>query len=242
MGKKNRHEKQRQAAKAAGTVPAIPARQPEATRPSPAKATRFDLVVDIKSSWHAGSGRGGGYRADALVRRDGGYPFLPGKHLAGLLRSAMTCLEAWGHAPEDATVRLFGPEPGQGAGKGHPSGCVTVRSAVVPQADREALAAEPGAAAALFRISQHTAVDAGTGSARHRHLRSIESVVPMVLVAPVTVEALQPLPADAAAREHEDLRRKDLRALARAAALVHAVGGWRNRGFGRAVLTLEPRP
>lgn len=228
MGKKNRHEKKRLADKLAQ---ATPLREPAGPGPLPTDVTHLDLVVDIRSAWHAGSGRGGGYRADALVRRDReGFPVLPGKHIAGLLRNAMECLEAWGHATTGTTVRLFGPEPGKPAESGSPEPSLGIGSAVMPQSDRQALSKIEGAVAALFRVSQHTAIDAKTGSAKPRHLRSIEAAVPMCLVAPLTMECAEP---------GSGFNDRDRKALERAVALVHAVGGWRTRGFGRATLNLE---
>ena len=54
------------------------------------------VVVNISGWWHAGTGRGGGEDADALVARDcHGLPFLPGRHLKGLLRDACFRLERW---------------------------------------------------------------------------------------------------------------------------------------------------
>ncbi len=54
------------------------------------------LIVEISGWWHAGTGRGGGEDADAVVAKDRyGLPYLPGRHLKGLLRDACLRLERW---------------------------------------------------------------------------------------------------------------------------------------------------
>jgi hypothetical protein len=54
------------------------------------------VLVEISGWWHAGTGRGGGEDADAVVAKDRyGLPYLPGRHLKGLLRDACLRLEHW---------------------------------------------------------------------------------------------------------------------------------------------------
>ncbi len=210
---------------------------------------RAVLVVDVRSYWHAGTGRGSGSHLDAVVARDReGFPFLPGRTLKGLLREAVARAEAWGWLEDaggasgqpDLTRRLFGPEPGDGGGteegvSGGWCGLLRVGDARLPRAARAAiLAAEAedgeGLREGLFRTHFATAIDPERGTPREGTLRGMEVAVPLRLEAPVSVHP---------SARHVELRERWHAILERALPLVRAVGADRSRGLGRAVLTLQ---
>ena len=195
--------------------------------------SQWNLIVELKSYWHAGGGRGGGMVADAVVHRDAtGLPVLPGKHLKGLLRDALERAERFGWDGFDGVAsRLFGKRTEESIADEAPgSGCLRVADACLPTEIAlwlggcgEGKALLPG----LFRTLHTTAVDQSTGSAKGKSLRGIEVTVPLRLSAGIEpIRGRQP-PPDWLDRIETVLP------------LIDAVGAQRSRGLGRAVLTLE---
>lgn len=208
---------------------------------------RETLQIELLGYWHAGTGRGEGSGADALVARTRGgrgLPYLPGRTLYGLLREAVALAEEIGQLPPKRTKELFGErseapneKPGQGglgrfASRGDRT--LEVTSAFLapgwPQSD-EAQAWEAWAekhADALAHLTPRlaaTAVDE-RGIARRSSLRSVEVAVPLCLFAEVS-----------APPEVGDWRAD----LERALPLLRAAGSRRSRGFGRCQVTFLPR-
>lgn len=189
--------------------------------------------------WHAGTGRGEGAGADALVNTDeAGLPFLPGRTVKGLLRDAAEiavhagALEraawraAFGHEGEDGHEEMrYRTVPGQ----------LVFGSAHLgeDEADADAWRAwasqspPPEGRAQLFRTVASTALDQG-GSAAQSTLRTVQIAMPATLVATV---GLAP---DAA------LDRAAALAVLRAAAPhLYAIGAHRTRGLGRCVVRVQ---
>lgn len=191
------------------------------------------LTIDFRSFWHCGGGRGGGAVVDAVVHRDAaGLPVVPGRHLKGLLREAFACAEAWGWEGFQAggTAQLFGTRTEQEGGDSEP-GLIRVADAVLPEVTRRYLSeSENGRklVPALFRSLHSTAIESGTSSALRHSLRGIEVVVPLQLQAAVS-------PVKALPEEESNCFAQ----LEKALPLIRAVGAYRNRGLGRARLTLE---
>lgn len=206
---------------------------------------RETLQIELLGYWHAGTGRGEGSGADALVARTrGGLPYLPGRTLYGLLREAVALAEAAGQITKGRTEQLFGERseasnenPGQGglgrfASRGDRT--LEVTSAFLapgwPQSDEaqawEAWAEKRADALALLtpRLAA-TAVDE-RGIARRSSLRSVEVAVPLCLFAEVS------------APPEVGGWRADLE---RALPLLRAAGSRRSRGFGRCQVTFLPR-
>ena len=142
----------------------------------------------------------------------------------------MVCLAAWKHLQGDATeLRLFGPRRGQ-TGQPQHGRRLDLWRAELPQEDRAALGLA-GAAASLFQGRHLIATDGERQATQPRTMRSVEIVVPLTLVAPLTLRSSSP-----------GQQASDIKALRQAVALVHAVGRHRNRGLGRARLSLETLP
>lgn len=199
--------------------------------------TAQHLIVDIRSYWHPGGGRGRGMVLDAAAHRaSDGLPALPGRHLKGLLREALEMAQHWqwpGY--EGLSARLFGARSGDpGAEGGVPApGCLRVSDARLPSALADYLRGPPGSGLVpgLFRALYATAVEHESGSARDKSLRGIEVIVPMQVVA-----RIEPIPGREAPPGDWPQR------LGKVLPLVPAVGAHRSRGLGRAVLSLEDAP
>lgn len=199
------------------------------------------LVFDLHTCWHAGTGKGLGPVADAVVARTpGGLPYLPGRAVKGLLRHGMALAEACGRVDTGRTEALFGTRlaaardlsdeeidaqfeearfhttPGllrfESASLG-PDWEAWARGAPRPDPHRDA----------LFVYLASTAVD-DDGVVKDHTLRTIEAAIPLRLVAPVTCEG------------DSDDWVQDLRV---AASLVRSLGAHRNRGLGRVTVTVE---
>lgn len=201
------------------------------------------LKVEIHTFWHAGTGRGDGPAADAVVLRSAeGLPVLPGRTLKGLLRDAAELLEGAGGdgkagapAPGRA-AQLFGSssqgEAAHGAARfATEPGLLRFGSAELGRgfeeqaAWRSWAAGEEGRAGLphLFQTVSSTAIGEG-GVIQGGSLRTFEVVVPMTLHAPL--EAV----ADDSAWE------ADLEAIL---PLVREVGSKKSRGFGRCTVSME---
>lgn len=188
---------------------------------------RFELL----GWWHAGTGRGDGARADAVVRRShGGLPFLPGRTAKGLLRDACGTLRDLGRVRQDELVAWFGSEllsrtkdAEEEARYTSVPGALRFSSATLG-AEWEAWGASRGDTEdhrrLLFGTLASTAVDE-EGVARDATLRTIEVAVPVALIA--TVEGPDDPRWIAGVRE--------------SLPLIRAVGAHRTRGLGRVAVT-----
>ena len=198
--------------------------------------TAHTLTVDIQHYWLAGTGRGSGAMLDAVAHRDAhGLPALPGRHIKGLLRDAVEAAKGWGWPGYDGlAATLFGDRTESSIDEGiiPAPGALRVSDARLDHGLAALLAHKEQAAqrARLFRVLAATRIDRETGTAADQTLRSIEVVVPLRLQAVIEpIPGAQP-PADWADRLQAVLP------------LIPAVGGKRNRGLGRAVLSLHPTP
>lgn len=187
---------------------------------------QMSLEIRIQSYWHSGSGRGEGPGADAVVVRDPhDLPYLPGRHIKGLLRHAMQFLEDQRHVDPGTTARIFGWD-GQGEKDGGryatQPGRIRIGRGQLPEAWRRYAATDEAAAALPNLYCELSSTALEDGVARTGSLRTLEVVVPLTLTAAV----------------EGDIDQDDVQALKRAAALVRAVGANRTRGLGRARLVL----
>jgi CRISPR/Cas system CSM-associated protein Csm3 (group 7 of RAMP superfamily) len=196
---------------------------------TPASTTRL-LRVELLDTWHVGSGRALGRHLDAVVDRDArGLPYVPGRMLKGLLRSAADALEAWGHWPAGTVERLFGGRS-QRDDDLAPRGLLRVGSAELPEPERTWLGSDHDDArrqrAALFVAQFQTAIDRDSGIAASGSLRGIELVLPLTLHAEVTL-----------GRPGGPATDEDWQRLSQLLPLVRAVGAHKTRGHGRARLS-----
>jgi len=189
------------------------------------------LNIRFLDYWHCGTGKGAGAHLDAVVDLDRyGLPFVPGKHIRGLLRDAVERLESWGQlaqfaqcpTQESLAVALFGSAGGMQTLR--EPGRLEIRNATLPPAFAEWLCGEPGRSAPLFRELHSAAIDPESGVARSRFLRGIQVTVPLELQAELAC-------ADSAGIDWKAV-------ITSALALVPALGAHRSRGLGRAVLKL----
>ena len=197
------------------------------------------LTTDLLSYWRCGTGEGRSAMLDATCLRDAnGLPYVPGRHLRGLLRDAVRDLEALGaDGFADQTVRLFGEEGFVADGQsGEPTprlktrpGLIWIDNAVLPEETRHWIAATPGASAELFRTTRSTAIEPQTGAAAEQSLRAEEVAIPLSLAAPIG------LVSEADAADGAAIRKL----LAEACVLLRCLGAKRSRGLGRCRVTLE---
>ncbi|NOZ85852.1 MAG: hypothetical protein GXP49_06250 [Deltaproteobacteria bacterium] len=201
------------------------------------------LKIDIHSYWHAGSGRGRGAEADAVVMKTrSGLPYLPGRTIKGLVRESMRLAESSGVYPglKGRTDELFGQrdsvvdsEHDKGAGRFNVrSGALRFSDARLGRTQEEHEKWESFAStnkgkeleANLFSILSSTAMDE-KGLAKNKTLRSVEVAVPLTLYAFV-----EPVDGTDPAEWLNDLEK--------ALPLLRALGSKRTRGFGRCTVTL----
>lgn len=201
----------------------------------------IEVVFDVSSYWHAGTGKGLGTQADAVVARSqGGLPYLPGRTVKGLLRHACAQAERFGQLEPGRTAILFGTELAAASEETDAAidnafeaarfktvaSLLRFESAVLGSAWEAWGRAAPPAAPereALFHQIASTAIRED-GIVEEHTLRTIEVAVPVRLRARVECIGDD-------SRWVEDLRR--------AAPLVRALGAHRNRGLGRVAVSVE---
>ena len=190
------------------------------------------IEIDIRSYWRSGTGAGetGGIDASCAVDCDG-LPYLPGKHLKGLLRDAVAQAIDFGWVSGVTVDDLFGQQGFRGlkAYSRAEKGRLRVDSAHLPVTDRDAVLASGDKVALiqqLFRNVQSTAMCKESGAAKDKSLRLEQVAVPLRLVFEVT--------------ELSGERSNWDEVLITAMPLIRAVGQKRTRGLGRAILRRAP--
>ena len=193
------------------------------------------LKVELLSYWHAGSGRGEGPAADALViRTPEGLPLLPGKTLKGLLRRTAALAEEAGKLEVGRTRALFGGQPDDDAPLGTrrfstSPGQLRVGNAELGEDNetrevwRAWARADQGRALVpgIFERISSTAIGED-GLVKDRTLRTVEVTVPVTLYAKVDADE----PGDDWARDLESCL-----------PLLRELGSRRSRGLGRCRVT-----
>ncbi len=214
--------------------------------------TDFHLMIDIRDFWHLGNGQEGGAYADALVLKDREhFPFLPGKSLKGLLKDAFKTAEVnqWFQgAPKNLTDLLFGDENREGQ---LAQGIIQVSDARLPKQDISAiiehikenhtrLREQDGSdikeiesyASQLYRTQTSTAINPETGVADEGSLRSIEVVIPMILLADVSLNLHHPLIKHNQSPLSDTMQKHFGSWLENCLPLITHIGGKRRRGLG----------
>ena len=199
------------------------------------------LTIDIASYWHAGTGRTSGSHVDRLVdKTSDGLPYLNGRHNKGLIRDAVSRADSWGWFNDLAPIQtegqpltdwLFGSRPDGDNDETRfetTSGQLLISNATLTKFEAHTLTRAENAALRknLYRHIFSTAIEHATGTAKEHSLRGIEVTVPLTLTA--EVECLDSQQAELV-----------FAYLDRAISLIDHVGGMRNRGLGRATLSLK---
>jgi CRISPR/Cas system CSM-associated protein Csm3 (group 7 of RAMP superfamily) len=193
---------------------------------------KLRLQFDIQSFWHIGSGEEGGAYADTLMLKDrNGLPYLPGKAVKGLLRSAFSLAESngWFQAPEgllNLTDYVFGSE-GETLSS---QGLLNIDSAHLAPEEMAFFLTNSGAAEQLFNVHFSTAINEN-GVAQEGSLRSMEVAVPMVLVCDIDIQVTTSKPLLEAEALKEWLKA--------ACPLISEFGAKRSRGYGDVIVTAE---
>ena len=190
------------------------------------------LKVDIRAYWHPGGGRGQGMVLDASAHRaSNGLPVLPGRHLKGLLREALEFADGWGwDGYHLLAAELFGQRTeNMQVGEAPNAGYLRVTDACISDHVAAYLTSSAGRSLikGLFRTIYATAVNHDTGTSKDKSLRGIEVVVPLKLTA-----RIDPI------NDYVVPRVDWQEMLSDVLPLITAVGAYRTRGLGRAVLSL----
>ncbi len=186
------------------------------------------ITFRILSFWRVGTGGGRGGALDAVCARDpDGMPLVPGRQVRGLLREAVRDGEAlkWidGKGKSIETLLFGSRQSGEEMQPQTRPGTLRFESALLPEAERQALRGNDDLIARLFAVRSTTAIDPASGTAMPRSLRAEEVAIPLTLEARV-----HPLPgAPGNWREH----------LQTALPLIRGLGSGRRRGLGRVIVT-----
>jgi CRISPR/Cas system CSM-associated protein Csm3 (group 7 of RAMP superfamily) len=190
--------------------------------------------IEFLEFWHAGSGEAGPGDVDDTPLRDRrGLPYLPGRTLKGLFHEAFCELAAWGAVPGHLRPEagqidiLFGSEGNRGRTL---AGLLRFSDAVLPEEAASYIVAS-GMQEGLFEVLSATAIEESS-VAKARSLRRFEVAVPANLVFSLRLESSghDGSPPPAAAIEW----------LGAAARLVRRAGKFRNNGFGRCIVEIQP--
>ena len=176
--------------------------------------------VTFHSNWHCGSGLSAGADVDALVVKDDGLPFIPGKTLKGLIREAVIdYLYLSGTSNDTSLVKeTFGSAPDQpGQYDELQKGAAFFSDATLPEAE---IIKSNKAEEFLYQSTSNTAID-DDGIAKEHSLRKTETVVPCSLVADIL-----DVPADITSY------------VVKALGLIKFMGAGRNRGLGRCTFSV----
>lgn len=211
--------------------------------------SKAELMLDIQSYWHPGTGRGDGFGADAVVNRGAdGLPILPGRTVKGLVRDAVRLGRLAGVAGLTVNVEehLFGTALAPSASDDRVRRLEEARFATRPGALRfndARLGGSPAeqevwrrfaatsegerVARQLSTLVSSTALEEGV--AKSGSLRTIEAWVPMTLHTWVSYEpaAGEPAPNWSWGALDECVR-----------CFLRAAGSHRTRGLGRCAATL----
>jgi hypothetical protein len=196
------------------------------------------LKLDLLGYWHAGTGRGDGALADAVVFRDGNLPVVPGRTVKGLLRDAAAHAADVGVFDAHEVVRLFGSpleskrknadavgaleaearfrtEPGRLR-----VGTAALGASAADQRAWRTWAATPkGKALAATLVTTLSSTALEDGVAKDATLRTLEVAVPLTLYAPLELPEPE-------ARVWKDLN-------VAVGLFLTELGSHRNRGLGR---------
>ncbi|BBO87236.1 RAMP superfamily CRISPR-associated protein [Desulfosarcina ovata] len=212
--------------------------------------TNYQLVLDIQSYWHPGTGKGSGSHVDAVVEKDRfGCPFVSGRMLKGLLRDAVFRGAHWGIfgdmakcSPDRLVEALFGSIgfiDNRSRDETIP-GLVRVGDALLRQDTREWLGREENQKyrSALYTDIYSTAIEFGTGVAKARSLRGQEVVIPLTLTS-----AMEIMPPEVYLGQSGEITgwayKNAEQWIEQALPLIRAVGSNRTRGLGRVKIALK---
>jgi CRISPR/Cas system CSM-associated protein Csm3 (group 7 of RAMP superfamily) len=180
---------------------------------------KVELVFDILSYWHAGSGFAEGANLDARVlKTSGNLPYIPGKTVKGLLREAFMTIEELNQLPKDTTERVFGSnDPDNLSRYDTTAGLLSFTDAIIERQMEEWAAKHTIETQVLYNYIPSTMIDEN-GLAKEHSLRRIEVAIPIRLTSHI---------------EWEDENLIQIEQLRMAASLVRHLGSHRHRGFGR---------
>ncbi|WP_125716173.1 RAMP superfamily CRISPR-associated protein [Pseudoalteromonas rubra] len=201
------------------------------------------LIFNLHSDWHIGSGEQGGSYADALaIKCPQGLPYIPGKSVKGLLREAfrVAAIHHWFDTQDNKELGehllhcLFGHEGTQAE---FSQGALQLTNATLSAQEQCAIRQQPEFRQHLFRVINSTAIGQ-YGVAKNGSLRAMEVAVPMTLGAQIALN-----------RQHGNYQRllalldneqAIWTSLEKTLVLIQNLGAKRQRGFGEVSVSLTP--
>lgn len=170
--------------------------------------------IEFFSSWHCGSGQGGGRDADYCpIRDEEGFPFVPGKTIKGLFRDAAETLF-------DAafTARIFGMASRRDAGETRSGQAIWSDARLEAAVRREILKRK---SESELYVNQYFIKLDEQGQAEDQALRHGEYAVPVKLYGKI-----------------ENLDEADIEKIRECAGFIKHIGLQRSRGFGRCRISI----
>ncbi len=196
------------------------------------------LQIDFSGFWISGSGRGQGFAVDEEgITDEDGYPYLPGRHIKGVLRdAARKLLDVRDDLGPSVIDALFGVGTRTSADTSRAGlGLLSFRDAKLSDSFKRKLKESGGHPSIdLFRTIASTAMTE-SGVAATGSLRVLRVAVPLILTAPVEFDAARAALLLDRPRLSDEWR--DI--VASSLVLVTAFGGGRNKGFGRCFAELR---
>ncbi len=177
--------------------------------------------IQFHSLWHSGSGESRGADLDSTVLRDnGGFPFIPGKTIKGIIKDAM--LDSKGiDQPDEDIIQLFGKEAGRDNENPHGfTGKCHFTDAHMSVGLKSKIG-ENELMENLFEKVASISIN-NDGTARDHSLRTMEVAVPMTLYGEIL-----DVPDNAGMLFNDAVK------------MVKRLGVGRNRGYGCCTLKIE---
>ncbi len=186
--------------------------------------SKAQIVFNLLSYWHMGSGSGDGASVDALVvKTPAGLPYIPGRTVKGLLREGVQLAEDCGQVEAGTTLQLFGGGSQDDRFGTKPGKLFFTNADLGQQMETWAATTDSAGRQRLFRQLSATSIDE-CGQAKDQSLRRIEVAIPMQLEAEIEID---------------NSDSKWLSALQTGATLIRQLGVQRHRGLGRVQIQIK---
>ncbi len=186
------------------------------------------VVAEFQTYWQISTGRGAGHFMDAVIDQDvNGLPYVSGKTLKGLFRSATEKIEAWQPESQPVTDLLFGSVTQQARRHETQAGCLSFSNLQLSGIEIEQLNQHPHLKRMLTQSVSNTQIDVLSGVAKDKSLRTQQVAVPLTLEGEITLSEQASLSMAEA-----------FKTLERAAVFVTHVGAKKSRGYGQVKITL----
>lgn len=185
------------------------------------------ISAEFKTYWQISTGRGAGHYMDSIIDKDqDGLPYVSGKTLKGLFRSAVEKLEHWQTEQNQQTQQLFGTTTGQNRSE-TTAGELLFTSLKLTEQEINSLNESPELKRMLTTSVSSTKIDTETGVASNKSLRTQEVALPLKLTGNISLT-------DNSKTSLEDI----IQILSEAAPFITNIGSKKSRGYGQVTITI----